>query len=260
LKIGAPAVVFWLCVARLAHAGNDAQVVLAALEADMQPISAGQFQMGNPDANFGDADERPAHAVDVRAFRMARHAVTFAQYDEYTDATGRPRADDAGYGRGRHPVIHVSWDDAQAFIRWLNGNGAHYRLPSEAEWEYAARAGSSAHFPWGDALPDGHANGAGTGARGRHAHAAPVGSYGPNAWGLYDMIGNVEQWVADCYRESYAAAPADASVVDDTPCAQRVRRGGSWGHAPLFLRVDYRGSGPARLHSDALGFRLARDE
>ena len=236
-------------------------VLLAAIAADLQAIPAGQFRMGNPDEYFGDADERPAHAVTLHAFHIARHAVTFAQYDAYTDATGRPRVDDAGYGRGTRPVIHVSWDDAQAFIHWLDEAGdAHYRLPSEAEWEYAARAGSGAHFPWGEGFPAGHANGAGTPAGDRFPQTAPVGSFPPNAWGLYDMIGNVEQWVADCWRESYVDAPADGSVVEDVPCAQRVRRGGSWGLAPLFLRVDYRGSGAARLHSDALGFRLAHDE
>jgi len=245
-------------------------VLLAAIVADLQPVPAGQFRMGNPDEHFGDADERPAHVVTLPAFHIARHAVTFAAYDAFTDATGRPRVDDAGFGRGAHPVIHVSWDDAQAFIRWLNGNGARYRLPTEAEWEYAARAGSTglpstglpstAHFPWGEAFPGGHANGAGTPPGDRFLHTAPVGSFPANAWGLYDMIGNVEQWVADCYRESYVDAPADGSAVDDAQCAQRVRRGGSWGLAPLFLRVDYRGSGAPRLHSDAIGFRLARDE
>jgi formylglycine-generating enzyme required for sulfatase activity len=241
-------------------------VLLAAIAADMQPVPAGQYRMGNPDENFGDADERPAHVVTLHAFRIARHAVTFAQYDAYTDATGRARVDDAGFGRGTRPVIHVSWDDAQAFIRWLDASGdAHYRLPSEAEWEYAARAGSTtlpgtAHFPWGEDFPGGHANGAGTPAGDRYRFTAPVGSFPPNAWGLYDMIGNVEQWVADCWRDSYVDAPTDGSASDDAACAQRVRRGGSWGLAPLFLRVDYRGSGPARLHSDAIGFRLASDE
>ena len=237
------------------------QAVLRAVAEDMQHLPAGSYLMGDAEADFGDADERPVHPVRVRRFSIARHVVTFAQYDAYTDATGRPRADDAGWGRGRQPLIHVSWVEAQAFIQWLNeGSGLHYRLPSEAEWEYAARARSLAHFPWGGRYGVGLANGAGTAGADRYAHTAPVGRFPANAWGLYDMVGNVEQWVADCYRESYAGAPADGSAVDEEPCAQRVRRGGSWGLAPWFLRVDYRNSADPRLHSDAIGFRIARDE
>ena len=227
----------------------------------MQELPAGSFLMGDAEDGFGDADERPVHPVRVLPFHIARHALTFAQYDAYTDATGRPRADDAGWGRGARPVIHVSWEDAQAFIQWLNErSGLHYRLPTEAEWEYAARAGSRAHFPWGEHYVAGLANGAGTESGDRFEHTAPVGRFPANAWGLYDMVGNVEQWVADCYRESYVGAPQDGSAVEGKSCAQRVRRGGSWGLAPWFLRVDYRNNADPRLHSDAIGFRLARDE
>ena len=240
---------------------GDPALEVQAIGADMQPIAAGSFRMGDADANFGDADERPAHTVNVHAFRIARHAVTFAQYDVFTEANGRPRTRNEGWGRGDLPVIHVSWDEVQAFVAWLNErSGTHYRLPSEAEWEYAARAGSTTHFPWGDDYRDGLANGAGTSAGDRYEHTAPVGSFPANAWGLYDMVGNVEQWVADCYAESYAQAPLDGSAFDEPRCTQRVRRGGAWGLAPMFLRVDYRNSGDPRMHSDAIGFRLARDE
>ncbi len=237
------------------------QALLRSVSEDMQELPAGRYLMGDAEADFGDADERPAHAVRVRHFHLARHAVTFAQYDAYTEATRRPRADDAGWGRGQRPVVHISWEDTQAFIAWLNErSGQHYRLPSEAEWEYAARAGSEAHFPWGEHYVADLANGAGTEGADRYEHTAPVGRFPSNAWGLYDMVGNVEQWVADCYRESYAGAPGDGSAVKDEPCAQRVRRGGSWGLAPWFLRADYRNSADPRRHSDAIGFRLARDD
>ncbi len=251
------------------------QTLLQTLADDMREIPAGSYLMGNAEANFADADEKPTRQVTLRRFQLARHAVTFAQYDAYTDATGRARVNDEGWGRDSRPVIHVSWNDAQEFIRWLNArSGQHYRLPSEAEWEYAARAGSKGHYPWGDHFQQGLANSAGTvGAAGtagtagpgaastdRHEFTAPVGSFPANGWGLFDMIGNVEQWVADCYRESYSAAPVDGSAVDDQLCAQRVRRGGSWGLAPWFLRVDYRNSAPPTLQSDAIGFRLARDD
>jgi len=241
--------------------GAPLLAVLRAIPDDMQELPAGRYLMGDAEADFGDADERPAHPVSIRPFHIARHAVTFAQYDTYSDATRRPRADDAGWGRGQRPVIHVRWEDAQAFIQWLNErSGLHYRLPTEAEWEYAARAGSTAHFPWGEGYEPALANGAGTTGADRYEHTAPVGRFPANAWGLYDMIGNVEQWVADCYRESYAGAPQDGSAVEGEPCTQRVRRGGSWGLAPWFLRVDYRNSADPRQHSDAIGFRLARDE
>ena len=238
-----------------------AQELLRAVAEDMEVLPAGRYLMGDAEADFGDADERPAHLVSVHRFSIARHVVTFAQYDAYTDASGRPRTDDAGWGRGRQPLIHVSWEEAQAFIHWLDENsGLHYRLPSEAEWEYAARGGSKAHFPWGERYVAGLANGAGKAGADRYEHAAPVGRFPANAWGLYDMVGNVEQWVADCYRESYVGAPTDGSAVDEERCAQRVRRGGSWGLAPWFLRVDYRNSAAPRTHSDAIGFRIARDE
>ena len=237
------------------------QAAMQGLAEDMQELPAGSFLMGNAEANFGDADERPAHPVSVRRFHIARHAITFAQYDTYTDATARPRANDAGWGRESRPVIHVSWNDAQEFVRWLNAHGdLHYRLPTEAEWEYAARAGSKAHFPWGEQYQQGLANGAGIAGADHFEHSAPVGSFPADGWGLYDMIGNVEQWVADCYRESYVAAPADGSAVDEAHCSQRVRRGGSWGLAPFFLRADYRNSADPAMQSDAIGFRLARDD
>src|SRR5882672_6262087 len=159
------------------------QAVLRAVAEDMQELSAGHYLMGDAEADFGDADERPAHPVSVRRFHIARHDVTFAQYDAYTDATRRRRADDAGWGRGQRPVVHVSWDDAQAFIQWLNErSGLRYRLPSEAEWEYAARAGSTAHFPWGGRYEADLANGAGTAGADRYEHTAPVGRFPANAW------------------------------------------------------------------------------
>jgi len=250
--------VLWLCVAGLAHAGNDAQVVLAAIEADLQPIPAGEFQMGNPDAHFGDADERPAHAVDVRAFRMARHAVTFAQYDAYTDASGRPRADDAGYGRGRHPVIHVSWDDAQAFIRWLNGNGAHYRLPSEAEWEYAARAGTSSPFWWGRAAINGIANCEDCTAT-PPRQTLPTGSFRPNGFGLFDVAGNAAEWVEDCWNDSYRGAPMDGSAWTTGQCRQRGLRGGSFASRTNVIRSAARFRYDQDVRYYANGFRIARD-
>lgn len=261
-RLAGTAALFLLAAALPAVVTGDAPpTLLAAIDDDMQALAGGRFLMGDAEPAFGDADEKPVHAVTLRAFRLARHAVTFAQFDAYIAATGRAAVDDAGWGRGTRPVIHVSWQDAQDYIDWLNErSGRHYRLPSESEWEYAARAGAAGHFPWGDRHVAGRANGAGTGGADRYAHTAPVGSFAPNAWGLYDMVGNVEQWVADCYRDSYRDAPPDGVPVEQTACAQRVRRGGSWGLAPWFLRVDYRNSGDPALRTDAIGFRLASDD
>src|SRR5258706_1559273 len=253
-----------LCAPLLAATGAPSarvQALLRSVSEDVQQLAAGRYRMGDAEPDLGDAAERPAHAVSVPRFHLARHAVTFAQYDAYTEATRRPRADDAGWGRGQRPVVHVSWEDAQAFIAWLNErSGQHYRLPSEAEWEYAARAGSLAHFPWGEHYVGDLANGAGTAGADRYEHTAPVGSFPANAWGLYDMVGNVEQWVADCYRESYLGAPGDGSAVRDEPSAQRVRPGGPWGLCPRFLRADYRNSAHPRRHSGGIRLRPARDE
>ncbi len=256
----------WLIVAAASVAPALAQepgkqALLKSIADDLQEIPAGSYLMGNAEPNFGDADEKPTRQVSVRRFHLAGHTVTFEQYDAYSDANGRARVNDEGWGRGSRPVIHVSWNDAQDFLRWLNEHGGtHYRLPTEAEWEYAARAGSKAHYPWGDHYQEGLANSAGTSGADRFEHSAPVGSFPANAWGLFDTLGNVEQWVADCYREPYAATPVDGSAVEDPTCTQRVRRGGSWGLAPWFLRVDYRNSAPPTLQSDAIGFRLARDD
>ena len=249
-----------LAASPLSSAAAETDALLATVSADMVDMPTGLYRMGNPSNDIGDGDERPAHAVDLKGFRIARHTVTFAQYDRYAAATGARRADDSGWGRGTLPVIDVSWDEAQAFIHWLNAqSGRHYRLPTEAEWEYAARAGSTTDYPWGDSYSPQQANGVGESGRDHYSHTAPVGQFPANAWGLYDMIGNVWQWVEDCYAEGYAASPTDGSAFRGPSCTEHVYRGGSWGMAPWFLRVTYRDSGAASKRFDALGFRLAQD-
>lgn len=183
------------------------------------------------------------------SYRMSKYDVTFAQYDLFAAATGRARPGDVGWGRGNRPIINVSWDDAKSYVDWLDDqSGLHYRLPTEAEWEYAAHAGSTTKYPWGDTFSSDQANGKGTNGRDVYEHTAPVGQFPPNAWELYDMIGNVWQWTDSCYFE-YSGAN----------CSDRVQRGGSWDSEATDLRVSSRYSPGTTNRYDDLGFRLAQD-
>jgi len=226
----------------------------ATLDADLVPIPAGSFVMGDL-ARTGWKEPLPLHPVRLRAFRLSRYDVTFEQFDAFARASGRALPDDSGWGRGRRPVIHVDFGEVQAFLAWLNAqSGRHFRLPSEAEWEYAARAGTTTMYPWGD--EDAHDRRNGSADVGR---TTPVGSYPPNAWGLYDMIGNVWEWLPDCWHDSYEGAPGDGSAWSGGSCARRVFRGGSWDNDPTWLRVADRSSFGTTERMDGVGFRIAED-
>jgi formylglycine-generating enzyme required for sulfatase activity len=176
--------------------------------------------------------------------------------------------------RADEPVVCVSWAEAQAYVAWLSGKtGRHYRLPTEAEWEYAARAGSTTVYPWGNEASHAFANyGAEaccTGAvagRDKWVNTSPVGSFPPNAFGLYDMIGNVWQWTQDCYEPSLARRPKDASAVDRQDCTFRVARGGTWGDTPALIRSASRNYAPpprlvvSEYRSAGFGFRVVTDD
>jgi formylglycine-generating enzyme required for sulfatase activity len=237
---------------------------------EMVVIPAGTFMMGSSDNKPGRGfDEGPRHAVTIQSFAMGRYEVTFDDYDRFTRATGRNLPADAGWGRGNRPVFYVSWDDAQAYANWLSAQTGHtYRLPTEAEWEYAARAGTTTAYWWGAQASHKQANygkdesGGGL-AQGRDqwVHTAPVGSFPPNDFGLYDTAGNVWEWVADCLHESYQHAPADGSAwmqEDGGDCDRRGVRGGSWLYGPRILRSAGRdGNWPDAAYVNQ-GFRLAR--
>ena len=239
-----------LAGAGLAAAGP----AFAGLDADLKEIPAGSFRMGDLGAT-GWEEPTPVHEVHLRAFRLARHDLTFEQFDTYARATGAPLPDDAGWGRGNRPVVNITWNEAQAFIAWLDARtGRHFRLPSEAEWEYAARAGTKTLYPWGDADDPSRRNGVGSVGR-----TTPVGSYPPNAWGLYDMIGNSWQWIEDCWHDRYTGAPADGSAWEEAACPRRVMRGGSWDNDPTWLRVADRASFGVEERMDGVGLRLAED-
>ena len=211
--------------------------------------------------------ETPQHEVRIRrGFRMGVHEVTLGQFKQYIAAAGRDDLltdefiEDNGNG-DRAPVAMVTWDDAQDFIGWLNkkeGTRA-YRLPSEAEWEYAARAGTTTKYSWGDAIGQNRANCNGCGSRWDDKSPAPVGSFEANAFGLYDMHGNMSEWVADCYRGDYAEAPTDGGAQTGGFCGMRILRSGAWDYPPRFLRAATRyWYPPTNRYSDS-GFRLVQD-
>ena len=156
-------------------------------------------------------------------------------------------------------MIRVSWDDAVAYTQWLSAQtGEQYRLPSEAEWEYEARAGTETAYSWGNKVGRNRANCRRCGSQWDDQQTAPVGSFRPNGWGLHDMHGNVLEWVQDCWNRSYQGAPADGSAWESEDCALRVLRGGSWDDGPRYLRSPDRGRSSTTGRGDRHGFRVAR--
>ena len=207
-------------------------------------------------------DEKPVREVRIVApFALSAREVTFAEWDACVSAggCGGHRPDDRGWGRGDRPVINVSWDDARSYVSWLSRRtGERYRLPSESEWEYAARAGSTSKYSWGNEVGRNRANCNGCGSRWDGQRTAPVGSFAPNAFGLYDMHGNVYEWVEDCWNGSYADAPSDGGARLSGDCAKRVLRGGSWYVDPRYLRAAARNGSTAGYRNSGDGFRVAR--
>jgi formylglycine-generating enzyme required for sulfatase activity len=256
---------------------------------EMVVIPPGTFMMGSPaDEPERDVDE-PYHEVTIpRAFAIGRTEVTWDQWEACardnwcdgagveqalrTNPDGTPNEAFVDWGRGTRPVVGPSWYDAQRFVGWLNwktGEDDAYRLPSDAEWEYAARAGTTTAYPWGPALDHDFGNfgtagpGLGGKAEGRDGwmdETAPVASFPANAFGLHDMHGNVFEWVEDCYEVDRAHAPADGSASKEGNCANRVFRDGTFLSNPYMLRSARRGAPypSASRGRNYLGFRVAR--
>ena len=229
----------------------------------MVVVPAGSFRMGC--LNEGGAcylSQRPVHTVNIASFAISRYEVTFDQWDACLDAgaCNDYRPDDRGWGRGDRPVIRLKWNDAQAYVTWLSQQtGKQYRLPSEAEWEYAARAGTETTYDWGNEAGTNRANCDGCGSQWDGAQTAPVGSFAPNPWGLYDVHGNVWEWTEDCKGSSnYTGAPTDGSAWLAEPCNMRILRGGGWDSHPDFCRASYRGTGDVSLGTDVMGLRVVR--
>lgn len=266
----------------------------------MVVIKPGQFRMGSTD---GDADERPVHAVTIpQPFAISRCEITVGQFRQFAEEAGyQTTAEKSGKGchiwnadkkvaeqlpernwknpgfeqSGDHPVVCVSWDDAQAYVAWLSRRtGATYRLPNEAEWEYVARAGTTAARYYRDDQQCMYANGAGQEAKSiagsdwtlakcddGYMYTAPIGSFGENHYGLFDTLGNVWEWTQDCWHENYSGAPADGSAWLEKGggnCGRRVVRGGSWLDLPQNLRSALRLRNDSDEAYILLGFRIAR--
>ena len=240
--------------------------------------------MGSPaseEGRFSCPNEGPVHRVTIgQAFAVGVYEVTFAEWDACVNGGGcngyRPA--DEGWGREQRPVISVSWEDAQAYVQWVSEKtGKPYRLLSEAEWEYMARAGTTTARYWGEGEAEQcrYANGADQTAKqynrgwtvvacdDGHHRTAPVGSYAANGFGLYDVLGNVWEWVQDCWNESYTGAPSDGSLCtrprgSEDHCYVRVLRGGAWSSGPRYLRSAYRDRIDLDLRNVFIGFRIAR--
>jgi formylglycine-generating enzyme required for sulfatase activity len=229
----------------------------------MVVIPAGSFWMGSAEAEPGrDEDEEPRHQVEIRhPFAVGRTPVTFAEYDHFAASTKREKPFDERWGRGNRPVIRVSWEDAVAYAQWLSDQtGKRYRLPSEAEWEYAARAGTETPWSFGNAASD--LGAVAWYSENSDGQTHPVGEKEVNPWGLHDVHGNVWEWVQDCWHDSYDGAPTDGSAWGAEArgdCGRRVVRGGSWGYDPVGLRSAGRNWVGADIRYNDLGFRLAQD-
>ena len=233
-------------------------IVLAQLhlvqvpQPEMITIPGGTFQQG-------DKTEGPIREVTIKPFAMEKHEVTFEEYDRYVELTGSKRPDDHRWRRGQRPVINVSWDDAKAYARWLSqATGRHYRLPTESEWEYAARSRGRDEI-WAGTSDERKLQDYAVYATDR---TEPVGTKTPNGLGLYDMSGNVWEWVEDCWHGHYTGAPTDGSAwleAGGGNCEGRVLRGGSWGSKPGPLRASNRVGRRADTRDDDLGFRLVQD-
>lgn len=289
----------------LAAMGSVASTSPVCVECpQMVAIPAGQFVMGSPDSEAGrDNDEGPTRTVAVSAFELAKTEVTVGEYAAFIKANPGYDAGNSCWSidnnskwqeqQGRnwanppfgdfkqtnqHPVVCVNWNDAQAYVKWLNarpGSPGNYRLASEAEWEYAARAGSKTAKHWGESSQDQcrYANGGDKALKtakadwpysiqdcdDKHPYTAPVGSYEANAWGLKDMLGNAWEWTQDCWHDSYKGAPGNAQAWEaGGDCGNRVLRGGAWVNSPRGLRAAVRNRDGAGVRDDGSGFRLAR--
>ncbi len=212
------------------------------LKPEMVRIPAGSFKMGD-------------NKVSIKSFYMGKYEVTFAEYDLFAEATGKAKPYDRGWGRGNRPVINVSWHDATAYAKWLSEQtGQTYRLPTEAEWEYAARAGTDTKYWWGNEIGSNNANCYKDYCGDNFEYTSDVGSFAANPFGLYDTAGNVWEWTCSEYTENYNGKEKQCS----TSAIRFVMRGGSWLSVPRFLRSAYRNRYVPTNRSVNFGFRLAR--
>ena len=266
---------------------------------EMVILPSGKFNIGSPVNEAGrGSDENPQKVINIAyVLAVGKYPVTRGEFAAFARETGRPigpcehwdgKSFHAAEGvywsktleqTDRHPVVCVNWDDSQAYTQWLSKKtGKHYRLLSEAEWEYTARAGTSTAWYWGnnEAEQCRYGNGADLSAKSagvsapnfvgcddKYAHTSPVGSFRPNAFGVYDMAGNAGEWVEDCYQDTYRDTPNDGSACET--CMEkfhnaRVMRGGGWNAIPAWMRSASRDVEVPTLRADSFGFRVARTD
>ena len=228
----------------------------------MVAVPAGEYDMGSSSSDralLGGEfkTELPSRSVTIRRFAVGVHEVTFSQWDAcHSEGRCERKPADNGWGRGNRPVIDVSWEDARQYVDWLSDKtGKKYRLLSESEWEYVARAGTTDPFHTGSTISTNQAN-----YRNSRGETIEVGMLANNRFGLHDVHGNVWEWVQDCWHGNYRGAPGDGSAwVQDGDCGKRVFRGGSWENESAHVRSAYRWGGDVRQRAASVGFRVARE-
>jgi formylglycine-generating enzyme required for sulfatase activity len=224
---------------------------------EMVALPGGTFAMGSDKVG---ADAKPVHLVSVKPFAISRYEVTWDDWGVCMKAGACREPDDHEWGRGRRPIINISWDEAVAYTQWLSEKtGVRYRLPTEAEFEYAARGGTFTEYWWGDDIGANMANCRECNTPLWEHQSLEVGLFPPNPFGLYDMHGNVWEWMQDCWNKGYAGAPADGRAWESGDCKKRVVRSGSWYYFPALSRSAARDNFPAELFSYNLGIRLVRE-
>jgi formylglycine-generating enzyme required for sulfatase activity len=250
----------------LDQAGLQVQSLFVSIHVDpekmkwMKKIDGGSFQQGDVE-QLGESWRNPVRPVTIKPFAMGQYEVTFEEYDQFAIAEGKPFPPDQGWGRGRRPVINVSWDDAKAYAKWVSqATGKRYRLPTESEWEYAARYGSKQEV-WAGTSEESQLEKFAVFYNSSGNRTAEVGGKKPNSFELYDLSGNVWEWVEDCWHDTYEGAPKDGAWLetDGRECGRRVLRGGSWFYRPEYLRVSNRNWSGAGGRGGSIGFRLVQD-
>jgi len=222
-------------------------------------VPGAKFRMGGATGIIS-ADEVPRHMVTIKSFVVSVYEVTYAEYDRFAKATKRKLPDNSGWDRKTHPVNNISWDDALAYTQWLSKQtGKQYRLLSESEWEYVARAGTTSSFWWGTSAGSSNAHCFDCLSDYNTGKPAKIGTYKPNAFGLYDTAGNLFEWVHDCYHRSYKDAPTDGSVWEGGDCKVRIARGGAYRSPASSMRAENRDKFSSERGQYNVGIRLARD-
>jgi formylglycine-generating enzyme required for sulfatase activity len=227
---------------------------------EMVVVPPGIFIMGTSGGNKQEAPARPVRVL--KPFAIGKYEITFDEWEACIKEKGCPAElpDDHGWGRGRRPIININHEVAKTYTAWLTKKtGRVYRLPTEAEWEYAARAGTTTDFPWGNEVGENRVNCRQCGSEWSGKGTAPVGSFPPNPFGLYDLNGNVWEWVEDCWNPDHAGAPKDARARLDGDCTFRVMKGGSWYYFGRLARSPYRFKNHAHVKSYNIGLRVVRE-